>query len=389
VALHDSVIAGYAETPIVLHTDRDLFDLHAELTDSLLDGAGIDKDEVDGLILASSISATAMPFWAQSVAEMLGLELDFCEQVHIGGCSAVGAVARAAMAIDAGLCEVVLILNVDKNTPGAMRDLSFGPEWVEPYGQMAAVGAFGLLSSRYQHEYALDFTALGKLAVTQRDHALLNDNACPKLRTPITLEDYLNSRMISEPIRLLDCVMPCDGGNGLLVMSRRRAAHKKLERFVVPTGYAERTNHQGANPLPDVTESGHTVSGARALRQAGLTPQQIKSFHPYDDFILAILLQLEAFGFCGKGEGSAFIQTTDFHYNGDLPLNTSGGQISAGQVGLAGGGTNLVEAVRQLFGDGGPRQIPDTSNALVTGIGWIGYGRNWGTSAALVLEPDR
>lgn len=390
MALHDSVIAGYAETKIVTNAGRDLFDIHAELTESLLTGAGIEKDEVDGLVMASTIHAAGMAFWAQSTAEMLGLEVDFCEQVHTGGCSAVGAVARAAMAIDLGLCDVVLVLNADKAAgPNTFRDLSFGPEWVEPYGLMGPPGAFGLLSSRYDHEYGLDHTALGKLAVTQRDHAVLNDNACEKLRKPITIEDYLGSRMISEPIRLLDCVMPCEGGNGLIVMSRRRALEKQLARFVVPIGYAERTNHQGASPLPDITETGHRVAGANALRQAGLAPRQIKSFHPYDDFLLAILLQLEAFGFCGKGEGSAFIQATDFHFNGELPLNTGGGQISAGQVGLAGGGTNLVEAVRQLFGDGGARQVPDTSNALVTGIGWIGYGRNWGTSAALVLAPDR
>jgi acetyl-CoA acetyltransferase len=101
-----------------------------------------------------------------------------------------------------------------------------------------------------------------------------------------------------------------------------------------------------------VTHAGHRIAGAKALKQAGLTVSDIKSFHPHDDFIFAIVLQLEMIGCCGKGEGAKFIRATDFHFNGDLPLNTGGGQISAGQAGLAGGGTNLVEAVRQLFGDG-------------------------------------
>jgi acetyl-CoA acetyltransferase len=390
VALYDSVIVGYAETKIVARGVRDIWELHAELIETLLEGSGIEKPEVDGLVMASSLTGTMTPFWAESTAEMLGLELDFCEQVHTGGCGAVGAVARAAMAIDYGLCDVVLLLNADTPTlEDNYRDRSFGPEWVAPYGQMGPPGAFGLLASRYDHEYGLDFEALGSLAVTQRDHALLNSNACEKLRTAITIEDYLNSRMISEPIRLLDCVMTCDGGNGLLMMSRRRARQKRMSHFVVPIGYAERTNHLGRDPLPDVTETGHRVAGPTALRQAGLAPQDIGSFHPYDDFLLAILLQLEMFGFCEKGQGSAFIRATDLHFDGDLPLNTGGGQISAGQAGLAGGGTNLVEAVRQLFGAGGARQVPNTANALVTGIGWIGYGRNWGTSAALVLTPDR
>ena len=391
MALHDSVIAGYAETPIVVGGTHDLFEMHADLTEDLLTGAGVDKAEVDGLVMASSLTGTPTPFWAQSVTEMLGLEVDFLDQVQLGGCGPIGAVARAAMAIDAGLCEIVLLLNADRASLSmdTWTDMSFGPEWVHPYGQMGTPGAFGLLSSRYDHEYGLDLEALGKLAVTQRDHAMLNENACAKLRTPITVEDYLNSRMISEPIRLLDCVMPCDGGNGLLMMSRRAARRKRLEKFAVPIGYAERSNHNGSDPLPDVTDTGHRIAGAKALAQAGLAVSEIKSFHPYDDFLLAIMLQLEMFGFCGKGEGAQFISKTDFRFDGDLPLNTGGGQISAGQVGAAGGGTNLVEAVRQLFDDGGARQVRDTSNALVTGIGWIGYGRNWCTSAALVLTPDR
>jgi acetyl-CoA acetyltransferase len=194
--------------------------------------------------------------------------------------------------------------------------------------------------------------------------------------------------MISDPVRLLDCVMPCDGGNGLLMTSRKRAKSMGLPEFVVPIGYSERTNHNARDPLADVTDTGHRVAGARALKQAGLKPADIKSLHPYDDFVFALLLQLEMLGFCEKGEGSAFVRATDFSFDGDLPLNTSGGQISAGQAGLAGGGTNLVEAVRQLFGAAGPRQVADRSNALVTGIGWIGYGRNWTTSAVLALTPD-
>ena len=117
-----------------------------------------------------------------------------------------------------------------------------------------------------------------------------------------------------------------------------------------------------------------------------MTPADFKLFCPYDDFLIAIMLQLEQIGFCGRGEGSDFVLATDMSHTGTLPLNTGGGQISAGQPGLAGGGHNLVEAVRQLFGDAGQRQIPDVANALVTGIGSIPYGRNWGVSNALVLE---
>ena len=140
--------------------------------------------------------------------------------------------------------------------------------------------------------------------------------------------------------------------------------------------------------LVDVTESGHSVAGKRAFAMAGIGPRDVASFHPYDDFIIAIMLQFEMLGFCKHGQGCDFIQDTDFAHTGNLPLNTGGGQISAGQCGLAGGGTNLIEAVRQLFGEGGKRQVSNTKNAVVTGIGGIPYGRNWATSVVMVLTPD-
>jgi acetyl-CoA acetyltransferase len=120
--------------------------------------------------------------------------------------------------------------------------------------------------------------------------------------------------------------------------------------------------------------------------KTGLTPKDIRMFQPYDDFTIAVLMQLEQFGFCKRGEGSDFILDTDLSHTGGLPTNTGGGQISAGQPGLASGGLNLAEAVRQMFGEGGARQVREPKNALVTGIGVIPYARNWGTSAAMILE---
>ena len=136
-----------------------------------------------------------------------------------------------------------------------------------------------------------------------------------------------------------------------------------------------------------MTETGHKIAGQRAFATAGLTPKDIGSFHPYDDFIIAIMLQLEMLGFCKPGQGCDFIREYDFTHTGDLPLNTGGGQISAGQPGLAGGGVNLIEAVRQLFGEGGKRQVKNIKHALVTGIGGIPYGRNWSSSVVMILAP--
>lgn len=389
MAMRDTAIVGYAETKIVEKSERDVWELGAEILETLLERTGFDKTEIDGLILSSSMTGAGNAFWSQTTADQLGLELDFCQTVDIGGCSPTGALARATAAIDAGLCTTAMLLYADTQVAeNNSRQRSFQGEWTAPLGYLGPPAAFGLLSRRYEHQFGLDYEALGKLAVTQRQHALLNDNACEKLRKPITVADYLNSRMIADPIRLLDSVMVCDGASGLLVTSRKRAEQKGLTKCVVPIGYGERTNFRWSEAIVDITESGHSVAGKRAFAAAGLQPKDIASFHPYDDFIIAIMMQLEMLGFCKHGQGCVFVADNDFSHTGNLPLNTGGGQISAGQAGLAGGGTNLVEAVRQLFGEGGKRQVKNTKNALVTGIGGIPYGRNWGTSVVMILTPN-
>ncbi len=389
MALRDAAIVGYAETKIVEKSDVDVWELGAQILEELLDKTGLDKGEIDGLILSSSQTGAGNNFWSQTTADQLALEVDYCNIVDIGGCSPAGAVARAAAAIDAGLCNIVFCLYADtQGRENNNRPRGFAQEWTQPIGYMGPPAAFGLLSKRYEHQFGLDYRALGKLAVAQREHAVLNDLACEKLRKPITVDDYLNSRMINDPIRLLDSVMVCDGASGLIVMSRKAAEKKGYTKCVVPIGYGERTIYRASEAVVDPTTTGHKPAGEKAFKQAGLTPKDIASFHPYDDFIIAIMMQLEMLGFCKHGQGCDFVNANDFRYTGNLPLNTGGGQISAGQVGLAGGGTNLIEAVRQLFGEGDKRQVKDTKNALVTGIGGIPYGRNWATSVAMILTPN-
>jgi len=389
MSLRDHAIVAYAETKVMKKSDRDVWVLAGEILEALLDKTGFDKAEIDALVL-SGLTGTggSSQFWSQSMCDMLGLEVGFCEEVHTGGCSSIGTIARAAAAIDAGLCEVALCLFADTHVRehNGRNERSYRRDWTEPYGLLGPPGAFGLLQRAYDAKHGVDLNALGKLAVTQRNHALLNENACEELRVPITVEDYLNSRMIADPIRLLDCVMLADGAAGLIVTSRKRAREKGLHKCVIPLGYAERTNFLGGETLIDVTRSGHEIAGRKALAAAKLNIKDIRSFHPYDDFLIALVMQFEAFGFCKPGQGMAFVRDTDLSHTGTLPMNTGGGQISAGQAASSSG--NLIEAIRQLMGEGGPRQVKDTTNALVTGIGWINYGRNWGSSAALALVPS-
>lgn len=383
----DMVIGGYAETKIDAKTGRSAYDLAGEALHLLLESTGIDKKEIDGMAVSMPLSEASNPFFGVYLNDALGFTPSWLELVGLGGGSPIGGVARAMSAIRDGHCKAAVVIAADapstswKSNYGAYR-----PEFQDLTGVGGPPAMFGLLLSRYAHQYALKYEALGKIAITQRDHAVLNENAYPKFRKPLTMEDYLKSRVVSDPLRILDSVMFCDGANAVLVTSDENAARLGLKKKVFPVAYAEMTHFNATDPCPDITHTGHGAIAPRLYAQAGLKPSDIRMFHPYDDFTVAVMMQFEDFGFCRKGEGSAFVMDTDLSYKGTLPLNTGGGQISAGQPGLAGGGVNLVEAVRQMFGEAGARQVSDPRNALVTGIGTIPYGRNWGVNNALILE---
>lgn len=383
----DVAIVAYGETKVELRGGRSSYELAGEILDQIIDATGIPKSEIDGLCVAETMSETSNPFWAVYVAEVLGLVTTWTQVSGLGGASVLGGLARAISAVREGHCRTALVIGADAQSsyPPAEQG-AYRWEFQYPVGLRGPVGVFGLLTQRYRLQHGLKDEALAKLAVTQRNHALMNPNACQKLKTPITEQDYLKSRYVSEPLRMLDSVMVCDGANGFLVTTSENAKRLGLKKAVYSSGYGEVTNYNGDKPMADITESGFLVAGPKALRQAELTPDDIQLFCPYDDFLIAMLLQLEQIGFCGRGEGSDYILSTDLSHRGKLPLNTSGGQISAGQPGLAGGGLNVVEAVRQLFGEAGERQIPNLKNAMTTGIGMIPYGRNWGVSNVMILE---
>lgn len=385
--MRDIAIVAYGETPIALKTGRSAYDLAGDVLSQILERTGIDRSEIDGVAVTNCMSEAENPFYAQYLCEMLGLSPTWLELVGLGGVSNVGAAARAVAAIRSGFCKTVLVVSADAQSSGRTPEQGAQRfEFQYPIGLRGPVGVFGLLSQRYRHLHDLKEEALARLAVTQRGHALLNPNACAKLCVPLTEQDYLASKYVSEPLRMLDSVMVCDGANGLLITSVENAQRLGLKQMAFPTAYAERTHYGITDPMAEIVETGFLDVGPRAFAKAGLTPKDVAMIQPYDDFLIAVMIQMEQLGFCERGRGADFILNTDMTYRGKLPLNTGGGQISAGQPGLAGGGLNLVEAVRQLFGEGGERQVADNRNAVVTGIGGIPYGRNWATSAVLILE---
>jgi acetyl-CoA acetyltransferase len=380
-------IVGYAETKLERRSGRTALSLAGEAVDKLLARTGVERSRIDGFATTLAMSEGGNPFYSNLLAEGLGLSVTWCQATEIGGASSPGNIARAAAAIQAGLCDIVLCLasdavsTVDRSVQSGHRT-----EYADPAGYAGPLSAFALLSDVYDQRYGLPHDALAKLAVTQRKGALLNENACEVLRKPLTERDYLESKVVSAPLRMLDCVMRCDGASAVLVMSTRRAREMGFRKLVHPIAYAERINFDPAESCGDMLRSGFTDVGPRAFANAGWKPSDVKMLHWYDDFLIALILQFEQTGFCGPGEGGAFVMAHDLTYSGELPLNTGGGQISAGQPGLAGGGVNLVECLRQMFGEAGERQVRDAGNAMLTGIGVLQYARNWGTSSVMLLE---
>lgn len=386
----DIAIVAYSETKIERRSGKTTFEFAADAMEQIFSRTGLKQSDIDGFATNVAHSESANQYATAYMCDALGLTPRYMDVSDHGGGSALAGISRAAMAIQSGMCETVLVLGADAPTSQWNgKNLGYRPEFWDPTGIQGPPGAFGLLMHRYMEQYDLQFEALGKLAVAQREGALLNENALPSLRKPITIDDYLNSRVVSSPLRLLDSVMFADGGNGVLMMSTERARALEYEKIVHPIAYSEMINFNGRQAQPDITETGFSVVGPDVLEKAGMSASDIAMFHPYDDFLIAVMLQLEQIGFCGRGEGSDFLLETDVTWRGALPINTGGGQISSGQIGLASGMTNLVEAVRQMFGEAGERQVSNASNAMVTGIGIIPYGSNWYVSTGMILEQAK
>ncbi len=350
----------------------------------LLEGSGLDKRAIDGLCAASF---TLAPDTAVAFTQHVGLSPRLLEWLPVGGACGVVALRRAARAVAAGEAEVVACLAGDTANATSFRDLiaqfsRFSREAVHPYGAGGPNASFALITAAYMHATGATREDFGRLCVAQRANARANPLAL--LRDELTLDAYLAARPIAEPLHLYDCVMPCAGADGFLVMSRARAARLGLSGVRL-LGAIERYNAFPDDPVP--LTGGWAIDQAALWRQAGLGPEAIDVLQTYDDYPVMSLIQLEDLGICGKGEGPAFIRRHDLTLAGDRPHNTGGGQLSAGQAGAAGGFLGLVEAMRQLLGTAGARQVATARHALVSGFGMINYDRGLCSAACVLAAP--
>lgn len=370
----EAVISGIGETSF-----RDLPDLSevgicVEAASTAVADAGINWNDIDGLILQPPFHAS--PRFHMLVGEALGLYLKtFTESTSMGGASYGANLQVAKWAVESGLCKNVLLVAGEKlrtgHSSGAAMMASVGAhnlDYEYPYG--ATVPAYyGLLAARYLYEYGLGEDALAPIAVTQRRHAGLNPAAT--YREPITVNDVLESPMISTPLHRLECALVNDGGAAYVVSGKGSSADPAREVALSGIGIAQSHYHmghlvRGDGAGHDLTHTVVDVAGRRAFEQAGVTVDDLDLAMIYDSFTITVALQLEDLGIAERGQSGAFISEGNMDLGGKLPLNTHGGLLSCAHPGACGGMTHFVEAVRQIRGEAGERQVQGCRTAVVT-----------------------
>jgi acetyl-CoA acetyltransferase len=351
----------------------------------LVQAAGIAKDGLDGLCVSSF---TLAPDTGVGLTQHLGLTLRWLDHVPMGGASAVVQLRRAARAVQCGDATLVACLGGDTNHTDSFRlntatFSQFARDAVYPYGSGGPNASFAFLTDHYMRATGARPEDFGKLCVAQRENALRNPLAL--FKKPLTLEQYLSARLIADPLRLFDCVMPCAGAEGYLVTTRARAVSLDLP-YARLLATVERHNAYPDDPIQ--FRGGWALDRDELYDEAGIGPDEIDLVEAYDDYPVINLLQLEDLGFCGKGEGPEFVRRHSFEAWGSFPFNTSGGQLSVGQAGAAGGHLGLVEALRQLTGQVTGAAVEGARHALVSGFGMINYDRGLCSGAAILAAPE-
>ncbi|MBI2969811.1 MAG: thiolase family protein [Gammaproteobacteria bacterium] len=372
--------------PYTRFSDRGAAWFIARTFHELLLRAGIQKAEVDGLAVSS---LTLAPDTVVAMSECLDLSPSWIEHLPMGGAGGVIAVRRAARAVQAGDAEIVACIAGDTNGKDGFRDLvanfsRASTDSVYPYGGAGPNAVFAMITRHYMERFGATREDFGRICIAQRRNAMAYPPAL--LREPLSMEQYLAARIIAEPLHLYDCVMPCAGGEGFLVMSVDRARSLGLRHVRILSG-AERHNAYSDDEVP--WRGGWALYRDDLYAAASRGPQDIDILETYDDYPVIVMMQLEDLGFCAKGSGPEFVRNTELGFNDrGLPHNTCGGQLSAGQAGAAGGFLGTVEAVRQLTESGLPNQVPDAETALVSGYGMVNYDRCVCTAAAILARGE-
>ncbi|MEX5513069.1 thiolase family protein [Pseudophaeobacter sp. 1A09344] len=375
------VLTAPVSVPYVRYTNETAHWWIARALREALNVIGMTPQQLDGLSVSSFTLAPDTPV---GLTQHLGLSPRWLDTVPMGGACGVAALRRAARAVQCGDADVIACVSGDTNRIDSFRTLlsafsRFSMDATFPYGFGGPNASFALLQDAYMQQFGATREDFGRIAVAQRANALKNPQAI--MKKPLSLDQYLDGRMISDPIGLFDCVMPCAGAEAFVVMREEMAVAKGLP-FARISATIERTNAFPEDPMQ--LRGGWAVDVDELWQMAGHGPDEIDVLQTYDDYPVICMMQFEDLGFCAKGEGAEFVRRHDLTIGGDFPHNTSGGQLSVGQAGAAGGYLGLVEALRQVTGTAGPTQVEGARRAAVSGFGVINYDRGLCSSAAVI-----
>jgi acetyl-CoA acetyltransferase len=359
-------IVGAAESDIgAVAALMSPIDLMAQGIHRALADAGLNLRDVDGVFCACTQARTS----AMSLLEYLGLTHAYTDSTIVGGSSFEIHVAHAHAALEAGLCKVAVIAYGSTQRTVGRRQASvreYHP-YETPFRPFLPASAYAMAASRHMFEFGTTREQMAEVAVAAREWALLNPAAWEK--QPLTITDVLNARPVSDPFTVRDCCLITDGG-GAIVMTRMDRARDMAKPPVPVLGWGQAITHASISSMPDLTHTGAIQSGAAAYQMAGMQPTDIDVLALYDAFTINTILFLEDLGFCPKGEGGRFVQDGRIGPSGDLAVNTNGGGLSYCHPGMY-GLFLLIEAVRQLRGECGVRQVAAAEAAIVHGNGGV------------------
>jgi acetyl-CoA acetyltransferase len=381
-APYDGVVAA---VPVTIPYQR--FSIHGahwwigRALHTLLADAGLRPKDLDGLCVSSF---SLGPDTAVGLTQHLGLSPRWLDHIPTGGASGPMALRRAARAVQAGDADLVACVAGDTNQPDSFRRMlagfsRFAADATYPYAAGGPNASFALLTDAYMRAYGATPEDFGRICIAQRHNGAAMPHAL--LKSPLTMAQYLAARPIADPVMLFDCVMPCAGAEAFLVTRENIARDLGLAGVRV-LSTIERHNAFADDPIQ--LRAGWAVDCPELYAMADKTPDDIDLLQTYDDYPVIVMMQFEDLGFCAKGEAPAFVRAHDLTCAGDFPHNTSGGQLSMGQAGAAGGYLGLVEALRQLTGRAQGIQVPNATTAMVSGVGMINYDRGLCTAAAIL-----
>ena len=371
-----AAVTGVGETDYTRDAGgRSALSLQLEAALKAIRDAGLVPREIDGIVMPSPTS----PIVAEDLVTNLGIpDLRFSTGTPLGGAGPVAALQCAAAAVAAGICSHVLVTLGRTGRTGQrigariqqMPQFRAVGEFEAPSGALAPAQYYAPMARRHMEVFGTTSRQLAEIAVTTRQHAILNGNA--RMTTPLTIEDHQASRIISDPLRLFDCSLESDGAAAVVVSAADRARDLRQPRVLL-AGMAEGhpDSPSAITQRRDMTRLGLAKAAPRAFAMAGVTPADIDVAEIYDCFTYIVLCQLEDLGFCAKGEGGAFVEGGALGLAGRLPVNTHGGLLSQAHIA---GLNHVVELVRQLRGEAGRAQVPGAEVGLVTGYGDLGDG---------------